>query len=118
MKHKMKIGKGDVAKYQAVAHVIGQYQRLESKPVDTVKIASFLGVTKPTAIKYLNMMQSAGYVELISRQWRDNAMAYSWRLTIEAVYEYNLGTFERHYRFYHACILQIAEMRGRGTVSI
>lgn len=114
----MKIRQGDVTKYKALAHVIGQYQRLENKPVDTVKIATFLGVTKPTAIKYLNMLQAAGYVELVSRQWRDNAMAYAWRLTIKAVYEYNLGTFESSYRFYSACILQIAEMRGKGTVSI
>lgn len=114
----MKVTSTCVTKFHAIAHLIGEYERLENKPVDTVKIAVWLGVSKPTAIKYLNLLQSYGYIRLVSRKWRKNAYAYAWILTEKSRNAYTSGAYESHYRFYHALMLQALSNPKRGTVSI
>lgn len=118
MKHRMKVDQFDVMKHDAICHLIGEYQRLTDAPVDTRKIADFMGVTKPTAIKYLNMLQSLGRVSNSHRLWRSNAFAYEWSLTERSMTMYQSGLYEKSYRYYHAQIIQIAQMRGKGKVTL
>lgn len=118
MKHKMKVKQFDVDKFQAIAHVIGEYNMLSRENVETAKIQAFCGVSKPTALKYLNLMQTLGYVVMTKRVWRSNAYAYGWALSPKAARAYERGEYRNSYQFYHALILQIASNPKRGTVSI
>lgn len=114
----MKIGHMDVTKFHAICHLIGEWSSLSRTTVDTAKIQAFCGVTKPTVLKYLNLMQSYGYVSLTSRKWRTNAYAYSWSLTPKAARAYESGDYKNHYDFYSALIIQAASNPKRGTMVI
>lgn len=118
MKHQMKIDKLDTMKIDAVCHLIGEYERLTNEAVPTDKIAKFIGVTKPTAIKYLKMMEGMCIVEMRYRKHRPNSYAYDWMLQPRYKTLYENNSLKRSYEYYSAIILGIARMRGKGKVRI
>lgn len=118
MKHKLKIDLFSFGKMYATIEAIGQLQDVHMRPIQTSEIQGFFGVSKPTAIKYLNIMQSSGYLTLTHRHWRGDAMVYMWDLTEKARALREKGICKREFDFYRALIIQVSSTRGKGTMSI
>lgn len=77
MKFKMK----DTALHRmALLHMIGQLEDMGKDWITTGEIASLMGVTKPTAIKRLNMLAEYGSLIKATRMHRPNCDAFVWQL--------------------------------------
>lgn len=117
MKYKIKIDACDYHKMTYVAHLIGQVQECDIS-VQTKHVASWLNVSKPTAMKYLNFMVDAGLVVRTEKTWRKNAVSYSWHLSDKAWRKFQNGNYLGWYRHYKTLVLQILEMKGNATLPI
>jgi len=117
MKHRIKMTSVDYDKMCYVAHMIGQVVECDVV-VESKHIASWLNVSKPTAIKYLGYMVDAGIVVRREKAWRKNAVKYTWHLTDKAWSKFVGNAYLGWYRHYKEKVLQVSGMRGNATVSI
>lgn len=118
MQHRMRITENSIDKFSAIAHAIGQWHDMDVKTVPTAWLATFMGVSKPTAIKHLNRMVELGYIERQETAWRSNAKQYSWCQTPNARMKYHKGVYQNHFNFIKSLIIQTSKMSGRGKFSI
>lgn len=95
----------------AVVHMIGELQSMTGDAVSTSEIASFMGVTKPTALKRLAWMQDCGLVKKEIKQHRANAIAYKWSLSDVTMAKQKNGVYESFYRDVAVKRIQLSQMK-------
>lgn len=117
MKHRIKMSSTDYDKMAYVAHMIGQVQECDIT-VETKHIASWLNVSKPTAIKYLEYMVDCGMVVKSEKKWRKNAVKFTWHLTDKAWSKFVGNGYLAWYRHYKQLVLQVSQSRGSGVFSL
>lgn len=118
MKCRFRYDKYDVSKFQFIAFMIGESEYVFGKPVSIYDIAPALGVSKPTASKFLKRMIEVGYLVEDVKQYRRNAVKYEYWLTREAYNKYLSGVFTGAYEHYKALVFQIRALEGKGKLSI
>lgn len=78
MKHKMK----DTSLHRmALLHMIGQLEDMGKEWIGTGEIAALMGVSKPTALKRLNMLAEFGSLMKATRMHRPTIDAHVWSLS-------------------------------------
>lgn len=100
----------------AVVHMMGELQSMTGDAVSTSDIASFMGVTKPTALKRLAWMQDCGLVTKEVKQHRANAVAYKWSLSDVTMAKQQNGVYESFYRDVAVKRIQLSQMKPHDMV--
>lgn len=118
MKYKMRFDENDVQKFHFIATVVGQSEIVFGKPVFVADIAPMLGVTKPTAQKFLDRMVELGYLDKRTIRYRSNAVKYEYRLTKSAYNRHQDGVFREGYNWYKALMFSISTTSGSRVLSI
>lgn len=117
MKHRIKMGSNDYDKMAYVAHMIGQLREMKME-VESKHVAAWCNVSKPTAIKYLGYLEKAGIVTRHSKEWRKNAVKYTWSLTDKAYRRFVGNGYLVWYRHYKSLVIRVSQTRGNGVISL
>lgn len=65
----------------ALLHMVGQIENMGSLNISSKDAARLMGVSLPTALKYLQAMAESGDLLKIINHHRSNAKAYRWALS-------------------------------------
>lgn len=84
---------------QTILQLVGDMERMR-QTVKTADIALFLGVTKPTARKYLFDLIKGGNIQCEVTPYRKYADLHVWTLTEKGKKHHKKGTFKRGYLTY------------------
>lgn len=118
MKYRMRFDENDAQKFHFIATIVGQSEIVFGKPVFVADIAPTLGVSKPTAQKFLDRMVELGYLVKRTIRYRSNAVKYEYRLTQAAYNRHQDGLFRAGYEWHKSLIFSIRAMPGSKVLSI
>lgn len=80
-----------------ILHMAGQSEQLGYAGLSAGESAKALGVSKPTALKYMDRLVEAGMLYKRSVYWRSNAKKYVYILTQKSKPAYKAGDYKPAY---------------------
>jgi hypothetical protein len=91
---------------RAILHMIGQYVNVFNEHATVKDVASWMNVSKATALKHLKMMRENEEINMFKRDYK-NTFMWEIDLQIDTFREYAQGQFEAEYKIYAQQVLKV-----------
>ena len=107
MKNKTRKFNGSITHQNAILHMIGRSVHIFRNKPKVSEIAEWMGVSKPTARKYLNLMVDQDLLIMTKTQHRPNVECHHYELDSFMTFEYKRDCFKVDYELYAQRVMQI-----------